>query len=190
MPLMQRSRKSARADDDRKITNAIFCAGMPWHDLPESYGPYTIAHNRFIRWSRRGIWEWNFDAAGCYRRQTYDCEKVRQQIKDKGALPVIPAAGTSPIKPTVRSASTAAAVENYFCRTRIGGASQLATTSLPELLLLRYLAIRPQHLQCVCKAGQTDNTGYRPVLIFNGDGKFRQPLPRSDSECGRFWREQ
>ena len=98
MPLMQRSRKSARADDDRKITNAIFCAGMPWHDLPESYGPYTIAHNRFIRWSRRGIWKWNFDAAGCYRRQTSDYEKVRQQIKDEGALPVIPAANVAPDK--------------------------------------------------------------------------------------------
>jgi transposase len=87
---------------------------MPWHDLPESYGPYTIAHNRFIRWSRRGIWKWNFDAAGRYRRQTYDCEKVRQQIKDEGALPVIPAAAMSPIKPTVRSASTAAAIQKLL----------------------------------------------------------------------------
>ena len=58
-PLMPRSRKSARADD-RKIMNAIFYVlrtGMPWRDLPERYGPYTTAYNRFNRWSRRGIWK-------------------------------------------------------------------------------------------------------------------------------------
>jgi transposase len=30
-------------------------AHMPWRDLPERYGPYTTAYNRFNRWSRRGI---------------------------------------------------------------------------------------------------------------------------------------
>ena len=62
-PLMPRSRKSARADD-RKIMNAIFYVlrtGMPWRDLPERYGPYTTAYNRFNRWSRRGIWKRIFD---------------------------------------------------------------------------------------------------------------------------------
>ena len=54
-PLMPKSRKSARVDD-RKIMNAIFYVlrtGMPWRDLPERYGPYTTAYNRFNRWSRR-----------------------------------------------------------------------------------------------------------------------------------------
>ena len=56
---MPKSRKSARVDD-RKIMNAIFYVlrtGMPWRDLPERYGPYTTAYNRFNRWSRRGIWK-------------------------------------------------------------------------------------------------------------------------------------
>jgi transposase len=30
---------------------------MPWRDLPEGYGPYTMAYNRFNRCSRRGIWK-------------------------------------------------------------------------------------------------------------------------------------
>ena len=63
-PLMPKSRKSARVDD-RKIMNAIFYVlrtGMPWRDLPERYGPYTTAYNRFNRWSRRGIWELLFAA--------------------------------------------------------------------------------------------------------------------------------
>ena len=62
-PLMPRSRKRARVDD-RKIMNAIFYVlrtGMPWRDLPERYGPYTTAYNRFNRWSRRGIWKRIFD---------------------------------------------------------------------------------------------------------------------------------
>jgi transposase len=62
-PLMPKSRKSARADD-RRILNAIFYVlrtGMPWRDLPERYGPYTTAYNRFNRWSRRGIWKRIFD---------------------------------------------------------------------------------------------------------------------------------
>jgi transposase len=62
-PLLPKSRKSARADD-RKIMNAIFYVlrtGVPWRDLPERYGPYTTAYNRFNRWSRRGIWKRIFD---------------------------------------------------------------------------------------------------------------------------------
>ena len=62
-PLLPKSRESARVDD-RKIVNAIFYVlrtGMPWHDLPVRYGPYTTAYNRFNRWSRRGIWKRVFD---------------------------------------------------------------------------------------------------------------------------------
>ena len=62
-PLMPKARKSARADD-RRIMNAIFYVlrtGMPWRDLPERYGPYTTAYNRFNRWSQRGVWRRVFD---------------------------------------------------------------------------------------------------------------------------------
>src|SRR5262249_61559958 len=68
--LMPKSRKSARVDD-RKIMNAIFYVlrtGMPWRDLPERYGPYTTAYNRFNRWSRRGIWKQIFDQVAARSR--------------------------------------------------------------------------------------------------------------------------
>src|ERR1700691_5493369 len=71
-PLMPQSRKSARADD-RKIMNAIFYVlhtGMPWRDLPERYGPYTTAYNRFNRWSRRGIWKRIFDTLAARSRDS------------------------------------------------------------------------------------------------------------------------
>src|SRR5215471_12194720 len=71
-PLMPKSRRSARVDD-RKIMNAIFYVlrtGMPWRDLPERYGPYTTAYNRFNRWSRRGIWKRIFDALAAKSRDS------------------------------------------------------------------------------------------------------------------------
>jgi transposase len=71
-PLMPKSRRSARADD-RKIMNAIFYVlrtGMPWRDLPERYGPYTTAYNRFNRWSRRGIWKKLFDTLASRSRDS------------------------------------------------------------------------------------------------------------------------
>ena len=62
-PRLPTQRKSTRADD-RRVLNAIFYVlrtGIPWRDLPERYGPYTTAYNRFNRWSRRGIWKRIFD---------------------------------------------------------------------------------------------------------------------------------
>lgn len=71
-PLMPDSRKSAR-QDDRKIMNAIFYVlrtGIPWRDLPERYGPYTTAYNRFNRWSRRGVWKRIFDRLASQSRDS------------------------------------------------------------------------------------------------------------------------
>ena len=71
-PLMPKARKSARVDD-RRIMNAIFYVlrtGMPWRDLPERYGPYTTAYNRFNRWSRRGIWKRIFDTLAAKSRDS------------------------------------------------------------------------------------------------------------------------
>jgi transposase len=71
-PLMPSSRKSAR-QDDRRIMNAIFYVlrtGIPWRDLPERYGPYTTAYNRFNRWSRRGVWKRIFDRLALQSRDS------------------------------------------------------------------------------------------------------------------------
>ena len=71
-PLIPVNRKSARVDD-RKILNAIFYVlrtGMPWRDLPERYGPYTTAYNRFNRWSSRGIWKRIFDTLASKSRDS------------------------------------------------------------------------------------------------------------------------
>lgn len=44
----------------RVIVNAIFyilCTGAPWRDLPERYGPWQTAYNRFNRWRKEGLVE-------------------------------------------------------------------------------------------------------------------------------------
>ena len=47
------------ASNDRRVLNGIFFVlrtGTPWRDLPERYGPYTTAYNRFNRWAKQGVW--------------------------------------------------------------------------------------------------------------------------------------
>jgi transposase len=46
--------------DDRRVLNGIFFilrTGASWRDLPERYGPYTTAYNRFNRWAKPGVWD-------------------------------------------------------------------------------------------------------------------------------------
>jgi transposase len=62
-----RRRPGRPTRDDRRVLNGIFFVlrtGIPWRDLPERYGPYTTAYNRFNRWARAGIRERLFEALG------------------------------------------------------------------------------------------------------------------------------
>ena len=71
-PLMPTARRLRRVDD-RRIMNGIFFVlrtGIPWRDLPERYGPYTTAYNRFNRWSARGIWGQMFAALAAKSRDS------------------------------------------------------------------------------------------------------------------------
>jgi transposase len=46
--------------DHRLVIDAILwvlSAGAPWRDLPEKYGPWSTAYNRFRRWRIRGLWD-------------------------------------------------------------------------------------------------------------------------------------
>ena len=44
--------------DDRLIVSAIIFViknGLRWRDAPRTYGPHKTIYNRFIRWSRLGV---------------------------------------------------------------------------------------------------------------------------------------
>ena len=63
--LPQKSRGGAACRRPARVErDPVGCCGLgsPWPDLPERYGPYTTAHNRFVRWRRAGIWDAIMDA--------------------------------------------------------------------------------------------------------------------------------
>lgn len=46
-----------RVDDLRVISGIIYVIknGLQWKDAPQEYGPHKTLYNRFVRWSRKGI---------------------------------------------------------------------------------------------------------------------------------------
>ena len=46
-----------RVDDRRIVSGIIFVirSGLRWRDAPAAYGPHKTIYNRFIRWSRLGV---------------------------------------------------------------------------------------------------------------------------------------
>jgi len=53
-----------RVDDLRVISGIIHVLkrGLQWRDAPREYGPYKTLYNRFIRWSRMGVFDKIFTA--------------------------------------------------------------------------------------------------------------------------------
>ncbi len=46
--------------DDRRVVSGIIHVirnGLRWRDAPEAYGPHKTLYNRFIRWSRMGVFD-------------------------------------------------------------------------------------------------------------------------------------
>jgi transposase len=56
-PYFPLSHGVARVDDLRVISGIIYVIknGLQWKDAPKSYGPHKTLYNRFMRWSRMGI---------------------------------------------------------------------------------------------------------------------------------------
>lgn len=53
-----------RVDDRRIVSGIIFVIrnGLRWRDAPTGYGPHKTIYNRFIRWSRLGVFNRIFAA--------------------------------------------------------------------------------------------------------------------------------
>ena len=53
-----------RVDDRRVVSGIIFVIrnGLRWRDAPAEYGPHKTIYNRFIRWSRMGVFNRIFAA--------------------------------------------------------------------------------------------------------------------------------
>ena len=53
-----------RVDDLRVVSGIIYVIkhGLQWKDAPVGYGPHKTLYNRFIRWSRMGVFNRIFSA--------------------------------------------------------------------------------------------------------------------------------
>jgi putative transposase len=66
---VSRSHGVPRGDDRRIVSGIIFVIwnGLRWRDAPREYAPHKTIDNRFIRWSRLGVFNRIF-AALCIKR--------------------------------------------------------------------------------------------------------------------------
>ena len=53
-----------RVDDRRVLSGIIYVIrhGLRWRDAPAAYGPHKTLYNRFVRWSRMGVFDRIFAA--------------------------------------------------------------------------------------------------------------------------------
>lgn len=53
-----------RVDDRRVVSGIVYVIkhGLQWKDAPRDYGPHKTLYNRFVRWSRLGVFNHIFAA--------------------------------------------------------------------------------------------------------------------------------
>lgn len=58
-PYFPLSHGIARVDDKKVISGIIFVLrnGLRWRDAPREYGPHKTLYNRFVRWSKMGVFD-------------------------------------------------------------------------------------------------------------------------------------
>jgi transposase len=63
-PYFPLSHGMPRVDDRRVISGIVFVIrnGLRWRDAPRDYGPHKTIYNRFVRWSRMGVFDRIFAA--------------------------------------------------------------------------------------------------------------------------------
>ena len=101
-PFFPRSRGLARVDDRRVISGIIYVIrnGLQWKDAPPGYGPHKTLYNRFVRWSRLGVFTRIFAAlaaaVGVPERLMIDATHLKAHrtaasLAQKGVLLVVSA---------------------------------------------------------------------------------------------------
>jgi transposase len=63
-PYFPLSRGVPRVDDRRVVSGIVYVIrnGLQWKDAPHGYGSHKTLYNRFIRWSRLGVFDRIFAA--------------------------------------------------------------------------------------------------------------------------------
>ena len=89
-----------RVDDLRVISGIIHVLkrGLQWRDAPAEYGPHKTLYNRFVRWSKMGVFDKIFSALveeeGPPERLMIDATHLKAHrtaasLQKKGMFPVL-----------------------------------------------------------------------------------------------------
>ena len=79
--LPDKPRGVPRVDDRRVISGIVHVIrnGLMWRDAPAVYGPHKTLYNRFVRWSRAGVFDRIFAALAAGSDATGDREQMRSR---------------------------------------------------------------------------------------------------------------
>ena len=64
-PLLPTKTRGVKRVDDRRVISGIVHIlrnGLRWRDAPPEYGPHKTLYNRFMRWSKAGVFDRIFEA--------------------------------------------------------------------------------------------------------------------------------
>jgi len=99
-PYFPLSHGKPRVDDRRVISGIVYVIrnGLQWKDAPPGYGPHKTLYNRFVRWSRMGVFNRIFAAlagqAGIPERLMIDATHLKAHrtaasLLKKGLFPAV-----------------------------------------------------------------------------------------------------
>ena len=99
-PFFPLSHGVPRVDDRRVISGIIYVIknALQWKDAPREYGPHKTLYNRFVRWSRLGVFDNIFTelarSAGSGGRVMIDATHLKAHrtaasLLKKGLFPVV-----------------------------------------------------------------------------------------------------
>ena len=103
-PYFPLSHGIARVDDRRVISGIVFVIrnGLRWRDAPREYGPHKTIYNRFVRWSRLGVFNKIFAelARKAGKPSRLMSKKIREiRAKNQRALAAISSRGRQMFAP-------------------------------------------------------------------------------------------
>lgn len=77
-----------RVDDRRVLSGIVFVIrnGLRWRDAPKDYGPHKTFYNRFVRWSRLGVFDRIFVALARAAGEPDVIDVPRRIGRTKGGL--------------------------------------------------------------------------------------------------------
>ncbi len=100
-PLLPNKPRGVPRVDDRRVISGIVHVirnGLMWRDAPAAYGPHKTLYNRFVRWSRAGVFDRIFAALAAGREATgtvmidathLKAHRTAASLRKKGLFPAV-----------------------------------------------------------------------------------------------------